>query len=295
MSELHGSFLSAFLLTLFAGLATGVGSFVAMFAKKQRTDLLSIGLGFSAGVMIYVSFMELLIHAGSMLGIGVEGPKAGLIRMAGFFGGIALAAIIDKAIPEDINPHECSGEGTSEEIEACTRESGHSHGHSHSRGKSAKSLAEAKLARMGLFAAIAIGIHNFPEGFATFAAALKDPALGLSIAVAIAIHNIPEGMSVAIPIYYATGSRMKAFMYSFVSGLAEPVGAVIGYLILRPFLNNFVFGIIFAAIAGIMIYISFDELLPAARRYGKGHIVIIGVALGMAVMAFALDVMGHAH
>jgi ZIP family zinc transporter len=288
MVEIHGSFLQAVLLTLFAGLATGVGSFVAMFAKKQRTDFLSVGLGFSAGVMIYVSFMELLVHSGEMLGVGADNIKAGLIRMAGFFGGLILAAVIDAVIPEDVNPHECAGD-TNEEIEACTR------GHGHKHGQSAKSLADAKLARMGFFAALAIAIHNFPEGFATFAAALKDPGLGISIAVAIAIHNIPEGMSVAIPIYYATGSRMKAFMYSFLSGLAEPVGAVIGYLILRPFLSDTVFGIIFAAVAGIMVYISFDELLPAARRYGKGHIVIIGVALGMAVMALALDVMGHAH
>lgn len=287
MGELHGSIGLALLLSLFAGLATGIGGFAAVFVKRENKTFLSLGLGFSAGVMIYVSFMELMIHAGTMLS-GADGMNPGLLRMSGFFGGIILAALIDKLIPEGVNPHECGTE-TSEEIEACTRE------HGHKGEKKARGLAEARLARMGVFTAVAIAIHNFPEGFATFAAALKEPTLGLSIAIAIAIHNIPEGMSVAIPVYYATGSRMKAFVYSLLSGFAEPLGALLGYLVLRPFLNDFVFGIIFAAVAGIMIYISFDELLPTARRYGKGHTVIIGLTLGMAVMAFALDVMGHAH
>ncbi|HRU39076.1 MAG TPA: zinc transporter ZupT, partial [Candidatus Goldiibacteriota bacterium] len=237
----------------------------------------SLGLGFSAGVMIYVSFMELLIHAGQMLG---SHSGHGYFRILGFFGGILAAALIDRAIPEGVNPHECGQDGP-HSINECAET--HSHG------------VERKLARMGVFTAMAIAVHNFPEGFATFAAGLKEPTLGISIAVAIAIHNIPEGMSVAIPIYFATGSKSKAFTYSLLSGLAEPLGALIGYSLLRPFLNDFVFGIMFAAVAGIMVYISFDELLPAARRYGKGHIVIIGLTLGMLVMAISLDVLGHAH
>ncbi len=139
-----------------------------------------------------------------------------------------------------------------------------------------------------MFVALAIAIHNFPEGLATFIAALQKPALGLSIAVAIAIHNIPEGISVSVPIYYATGSKKKAFVYSFLSGLAEPVGALIGYFILRSFINDLMFGILFAVVAGIMVFISFDELLPAAEEYGEHHLAIYGLIAGMAVMALSL-------
>ena len=141
---------------------------------------------------------------------------------------------------------------------------------------------------MGLFSALAIAIHNFPEGLATFTAALTDPALGISIAVAIAIHNIPEGVAVSVPIYYATKSRSKAFWISLLSGLAEPVGAIIGFVILRPFLNETILGVIFGAVAGIMVYISLDELLPTASQYGKHHIAIGGLIAGMAIMAVSL-------
>lgn len=290
MEELHGSFGSALLITLFAGLATGIGAFVSIFVKRKDYSFLSLGLGFSAGVMIYVSFMELLVHSGQSLEDAYgHGAKAGIIRIAAFFGGILLAGIIDRLIPESANPHEC-GHDTSERIvEDCRcehREEEHDH---------ASDMAKIKLARMGVFAAVAIAIHNFPEGFAVFAAALKEPALGLSVAVAIAIHNIPEGMAIAIPVYYATGSRIKAFTYAFLSGFAEPLGAIIGYLLLKDFLAGPAFGIVFGAVAGIMIYISFDELLPASRRYGKGHVAITGLIIGMLVMAIGLDVLGHSH
>ncbi len=144
------------------------------------------------------------------------------------------------------------------------------------------------LMRMGIFTAIAVAVHNFPEGLATFIAALQDPSLGIPIAVAIAIHNIPEGIAVSIPIYYATGSRKKAFIYSFLSGLAEPVGAGIGFLILMPFLSETLFGILFASVAGIMVFISLDQLLPAAREYGEHHLSIYGLVGGMMVMALSL-------
>ena len=141
---------------------------------------------------------------------------------------------------------------------------------------------------MGLFTALAIGIHNFPEGLATFIAALNDTGLGIAIAVAIAIHNIPEGIAVSVPIYYATGSKKKAFWYSFSSGLAEPVGAMIGFLILMPFLSPLLFGMIFAGVAGIMVFISIDELLPAAQEFGEHHLSIYGLIAGMMVMAMSL-------
>ena len=148
--------------------------------------------------------------------------------------------------------------------------------------------SKRKLYRMGLFTALAIAIHNFPEGLATFTAAMTDPAIGLSIAIAIAIHNIPEGIAVSVPVYYSTGSKLKAFWLSFLSGLAEPVGAIVGYLLIMPYMNDVTFGVLFAAVAGIMVFISLDELLPTAREFDTGHMTIYGLIAGMAVMASSL-------
>jgi len=260
--------LIAFGLTLFAGLATGIGSALAFFTKQTNTKFLSAALGFSAGVMIYVSFVEILVKATDALG-AVYGEVAGTwYAVAAFFGGILLIGIIDKLVPSFENPHEVRNV---EEMEA---------GHDHERSQ--------KLLRMGLFTALAIAIHNFPEGLATFAATLNDPSIGFSIAIAIAIHNIPEGISVSVPVYYATGSRAKAFYYSFLSGLAEPVGALIGYFLFIQFFSEAVFGILFAMVAGIMVFISLDELLPSAQKYGEHHISIYGLVIGMAVMALSL-------
>lgn len=260
--------IQAFLLTLFAGLSTGVGSALAFFTKRTNTKFLSLSLGFSAGVMIYVSMIEIFVKANESL-ISVHGDKIGTwYTVLAFFGGIFLIAIIDKLIPEFQNPHEVH---KVEDID--------------DRVESAK---KRKLLKMGMLSAIAIAIHNFPEGLATFTAALTDPALGIAIAVAIAIHNIPEGIAVSIPLYYATGSKKKAFWYSFLSGLAEPVGAIVGFALLMPFLNETIFGLLFACVAGIMVFISLDELLPTAREYGEPHLSIYGLILGMIVMAVSL-------
>ena len=256
----------AFGLTLFAGLATGIGSAIAFFAKRTNTKFLSVALGFSAGVMIYVSLVEIFVKAKDVL-VAEYGERPGYWATVGaFFAGMLLIAIIDKLIPSLENPHEMHK----------VEEMG------------LKPDKNKKLMRMGLVTAIAIGIHNFPEGLATFTAALTNPQLGIAIAVAIAIHNIPEGIAVSVPIFYATGSKKKAFWYSFFSGLSEPVGALIGYLILMPFLSPTVFGVLFASVAGIMVFISLDELLPAAEEYGEHHLSIYGVVMGMAVMAISL-------
>jgi ZIP family zinc transporter len=258
--------LFAFGLTLFAGLSTGIGSALAFFTKQTNTKFLSLALGFSAGVMIYVSFVEIFVKARFEL-VSEFGDRGGFwLTTAAFFGGIALIAIIDKLIPSVENPHEIR---FVEEIDQVK-------------------LKQQKLKRMGLFTALAIAIHNFPEGLATFTAALTEPGLGIAIAVAIAIHNIPEGIAVSVPIYYATGNKKKAFWYSFSSGLAEPIGAVVGYLVLLPFMSPMVFGILFAGVAGIMIFISLDELLPSAQEYGEHHLSIYGLIGGMGVMAVSL-------
>ena len=268
--------LFAFGLTVLAGLSTGIGSALAFYTKRTNKTFLSAALGFSAGVMIYVSMIEIFPKARESLEL-VYGPSKGYwVTTIGFFAGIALIALIDRFVPEAQNPHEMPDVNEM----ATTSET-------------AKAHEEATLMRMGLFSALAIAIHNFPEGLATFVGALQDPALGISITVAIAIHNIPEGIAVSIPIYYATGSKRKAFRYSFLSGLSEPVGALVGYFLLRNFLHDAMFGIIFAVVAGIMVYIALDELLPTAEKYGQHHHVgIYGLIAGMAVMALSLLLLG---
>ena len=258
------SILIAFLLTLIAGLSTGIGSALAFFTKRTNTRFLSIALGFSAGVMIYVSMVEMFVQARSALTIEF-GEVNGMWATAGaFFLGMFFIAIIDRVIPSEKNPHD------------------------YKLVEDMKQPHTDKLMRMGLFTALAIAIHNFPEGLATFTSALKDPGLGIAITVAIAIHNIPEGIAVSIPIYYATGNRKKAFAYSFLSGLAEPLGALIGFFLLSFFMNDVMFGVLFAAVAGIMVFISLDELLPTAREYGEPHLSIYGMIGGMMIMAVSL-------
>lgn len=257
-------------LTVFAGLATGIGSLLAFFAKRTNTKFLSVALGFSAGVMIYVSTIEIFVKAKDAL-VGALGDKPGnWVTVAAFFGGMLVIALIDKLVPEVENPHEARS------IEDMQKKD------------DVKAADAKKLMNTGLYAAIAIAIHNFPEGIATFAAALNDPTLGIAIAVAIAIHNIPEGIAVSVPIYYATGSKKKAFWYSFLSGVSEPVGALLAYFILMPYLTDVVFGILFASVAGIMVFIALDELLPASREYGEAHLSLYGLVSGMAVMALSL-------
>ncbi|HHU73707.1 MAG TPA: zinc transporter ZupT [Clostridiales bacterium] len=259
--------LFAFVLTLFAGLSTGIGSLLSLITKKTNKKFLSLALGFSAGVMIYVSFVEIFVKAKDALTSELGDVLGTWATVGGFFFGILFIAVIDKLIPSTENPHEVH---TVEEMD------GNSEEHKNN------------LMRMGLFTALAIAIHNFPEGLATFTAALSDPNLGIPIAVAIAIHNIPEGIAVAVPLFYATGSRRKAFKWSLLSGLSEPIGAIVGFLLLYRFFNDTVFGLIFAAVAGIMVYISLDELLPSAREYGEHHLSIYGLISGMAVMALSL-------
>jgi len=254
----------AIALTVVAGLSTSIGSVLAFLSRSFNPRLLATALGFSAGVMIYVSMIEIFVKARDSLAL-VYGESLGYVwTTVAFFIGIGLIALIDQVVPEAENPHEVRAP--------------------HDNG----SAARAGLMRMGLFSALAIGIHNFPEGLATFMGALSDPALGISITVAIAIHNIPEGIAVSMPIYYATGSRKRAFVYSSLSGFAEPVGALVGYFLLRQIFGESMFGFTFAAVAGIMIYISLDELLPTAEEYGQHHLAIFGLIAGMVVMATSL-------
>lgn len=264
---MNDNVLSAFLFTLFAGLSTGIGSALAFFADRTNTRFLAGSLGFSAGVMIYVSFAELLANATRDIG--------GTPATIAFFGGIVFIAVIDKLVPEAENPHEVKNV---EDMNAAPSETHGAHDEAKTR----------RLMRMGVMTALVIGIHNFPEGLATFVTTLNDPGVGFTIAIAIAIHNIPEGIAVSVPVFYATGDRKKAFTWSFLSGLTEPLGALAGYLVLRPFMTPTVAGVTLAAVAGIMVFISLDELLPSAEKYGEHHLSIYGAVCGMGVMAASL-------
>jgi len=264
---MEGNVLFALGLTLFAGLSTGIGSLIGFMSKEFNPRFLTIALGFSAGVMIYVSMIEIFVKARDSLSVSFGDKMGYVLTVVSFFAGIAVIALIDKLIPSYENPHEMNVE---------------------QKIKDSSDEQKKKLMRMGMFSALAIGIHNFPEGLATFMSGLTDPTLGVSIAVAIAIHNIPEGLAVSAPIFYATKSRKKAFVYSFLSGLAEPIGALIGYFVLRSIFNEATFGVIFASVAGIMVYISLDELLPTAEEYGEHHLAIGGLIVGMFIMAVSL-------
>ncbi len=255
----------AFGLSLFAGLATGLGSIIALARRRPGPRFLGASLGLSAGVMIYVSLVELLPQARGLVSGAVGASLAGWVAIGAFFIGVLIVGVIDRLIPSEINPHE---------------------------PVDSEAYQRAMLMRTGMMTALALAIHNFPEGFATFMAALTDPQIGFPVAVAVAIHNVPEGVAVAVPVYQATGSRSRALLYSFGSGLAEPAGAVIGYLVLAPFLSDLVTGLTFSVIAGIMVFISVDELLPSAHEFGDHHSAVYGVMAGMAIMGASLLLLG---
>ncbi len=253
----------ALLVTLGAGLATGLGGILVLVAKAPSARLLAFGLAFAGGAMVYVSLSEILNKSIGSFTLAYGDAAGFSYGTLAFLAGVLLIVVIDRLIP---NPHE--GLKTDDPF---FRE--------HNR---------EYIKRVGLLTAVAITAHNFPEGLATFFAMLDDPAVGLPLAFAISIHNIPEGISIAVPVYYATGRKDYAIVASLLSGLAEPVGAIIGYLLLAPFLSDAVFGAVFGIIAGVMVFLALDELLPTAKRYAKGHETVYGLVSGMAVLALSL-------
>lgn len=280
----------AFLLSALAGISTTIGAILVFFSKQDNFKVLSIGLAFSAGVMIYISFMEILPKAMQDFKKVYAGFGGEILTISCFFLGTILSAIVDKLVPESLDTKakkeydelKIDSDGPEVKqtyINSTPQNEANSHHHA--------------LKRTGVLTAFAIAAHNFPEGFATFVSSLESLSFGLAIAIAVAIHNIPEGMAVSLPIYHATGQRRKAFIYSALSGLTEPLGALVAVFLLLPFVGSFLLAFTFALIAGIMVYISFDELLPAARAYGEAHHCLYGLLVGMGVMALSLALLNN--
>lgn len=275
------SVLIAFLLTLVAGGATSIGAALGVMGRGTSPKLLAGGLGLSAGVMLYVSFVELLPEGAHVLSGGGEVTGHGTaLAVLSFFVGIALIAVLDRLVPSSVSPHEFSGRMSGDEgVPRAPDE------------QAADRALRARLMRTGTVTAIALALHNVPEGFATFVAALQAPEVAIPVVAAIALHNIPEGLAVAVPVRRATGSRAKAFWLATMTGLAEPVGAVLGFVLLAPLLSGAGMGAILAGVAGVMVFVSLDELLPAAEETGEHHTVIYSLIAGMAVMALTLLVL----
>ena len=273
--------ISALILTLIAGAATGIGGALVLFKKKISSDFLAGALGLSAGVMIFISMAEMFPESQEMIaGTGLTHGEA--FVLVAFFVGMGLITLIDFAIPEYENPHEAPGLSLDSKTAAV--------------GMLEQTGNEKAMHRLGLLSALAIAVHNFPEGIATFIGALNDPEMGAGITFAIAIHNIPEGIAVAIPIYYATKSKGKALLYATLSGMSEVIGALLCLAVTAIFGIELTgggpaFPLVLSAVAGIMIYISLDELLPTAEKYGKHHIAIAGVVGGMAILGISLLIM----
>lgn len=257
----------ALILTLFAGLATSIGGAVAFIVKRNNLKALSVGLGFSAGVMMFLSFSEIIPEASKMLMVNFPNNYE-IIVYASFIAGILIAILIDYFLPDHID--------TEEVLNPEAPMNAHKH----------------MLKRAGLFTAIAICVHNFPEGMATFLTATQNITLGVSVAIAIAIHNIPEGIAVALPIYHVTGKKRYAMLYATLSGVTEPIGAIVGMFLFSLFVPQILIGALMAAVAGIMIYIAFDTLLPLAKEYGDWHLSLTGIISGILVIWISLILLG---
>jgi ZIP family zinc transporter len=254
----NGTIILALLLATLAGLSTALGSFLGIFVRNPGPCFITLTLGFAAGVMMFISFLELLPAGIEAIGFGPA--------LSAFFGGMIAMFLIDVLIP-----HEYIAERHETEDEA----------------------QKKRLFKAGLFVALGLAIHNFPEGMATFAGALEDVSLGVAVAIAIALHNIPEGLAVSAPVYVATGSRRKAFLWSFLSGVSEPLGAVVAALILLPILDDAVLGFVLSVVAGVMIFIATDELMPVSQLFGHEHLSIVGIVAGMMVTALSLWLLGR--
>lgn len=264
-------------LTTVVGLTMGIGGILSFFINEKNKKFFSLSLSFAAGIMIYASFMAILPEGIHQLEATI-GEKAKFISLAGFFGGMIFIALIEKWVHSHGGHH------------------GH-HGHSHENSDHVHKHQEngEHLSKLGLMSAIAIAIHNLPEGLAIFTAGIQDIGVAIPIALAVILHNIPLGIAIAVPIYYSTGSKKKAFLYSFLVGLCQPLGGILGYVLFAHLSTDLFFGILFTIVSGIMIFVSLDELLPSSQKDIDHHISVYGAILGMLVMAISLSIFGHVH
>lgn len=267
--NLHNNFVLAFCLTVLAGLTTAIGGAVAFVTNKDNLKTLSVGLGFSAGVMIFISLVDIIPGSEALLKPNFPHMYQWLV-FGGFVFGLLISILIDYFLPDHVDTEDLL----------------------HPDDPKASSHSFYKLKRAGFLTAIAICVHNFPEGMATFLTTTQDVTLGLSVAFAIAIHNIPEGIAVALPIYHVTGKKRYAMLYAALSGITEPIGALVGMLIFGFFVPQVLVGVLMAAVAGIMTYISFDTLLPLAKEYGNWHLSIVGIISGILFIWLSLILLG---
>ena len=267
--NIQNNFGIAFSLTMMAGLTTAIGGAIAFITRKDNLKTLSVGLGFSAGVMIFISFVDIIPGCETLLKANFPNIYQWLVFI-GFIVGLVVSILIDYFLPDHVDTEELLNPDSPEM-------SSHNH---------------YKLKGAGFMTAIAICIHNFPEGMATFLTTTQDLALGMSVAFAIAIHNIPEGIAVALPVYHATGKKRYAMLYAALSGITEPIGALVGMVIFGLFVPHIMVGVLMAAVAGIMTYISFDTLLPLAKEYGNWHLSIIGIISGILFIWLSLILLG---
>ena len=278
---MENSYLIAFILSTIAGLSTVIGGFVTFFIKQNSLKFLSFGLGLSAGVMLFVSLVDLYPEATELIKTQM-GQNLTWLSILCFGIGMLIAVLIDFFVPDHI------------QASMFTKQIGANEQHTDSTDcieDENAIISIGKIKRAGIITAIVVALHNLPEGLATFTLAAQDVILSLGVIMAIAIHNIPAGMDISIPVYQATHSKRKAFLYSFLSGMAEPIGGVLGFLIIKTLFPNLCVGLLFALVAGIMTYISIDTLLPLSKDYDTGHYSISGVVLGLMIMGSALIIL----
>lgn len=235
----------AFILSSLAGFSTLIG-FLFIFVKKDLNRVVSSALGFASGVMFTISIVDLLPNSYLLIIQKYSIIYSIFLSLTGFLIGIILSSIVDKKIEN-------------------------------------KSNNSIKLYKLGLITMLVIIIHNIPEGIATYITTTNNSKLGIVLTLAIALHNIPEGISISIPIYYSTNSKFKSFIYTLISGISEPLGALICYLFLYKYISNTILGVIYACIAGMMINISINELYNEAKKYNKKNTILF-VLIGSIIM-----------
>lgn len=232
-------------MTIIAGSSTILGVIPCYFKEKNKDIIISSSLAFSSGIMLTISLFSLIPSAYKELLIQNKNLKL-IITISIILIGIIISKTIDKEID--------------------------------------KLYRKNSLYKLGLSSAVILMLHNIPEGATSFLSTVANKDLGISIALAIALHNIPEGISVAVPIYFSTKSKAKAFIYTAISGFAEIIGAIITYIFFKDNISNTILSILLLVTSGIMIDISLNEFLPNSLKYKNKNLTAICFILGIIIM-----------